>query len=97
MGSPGTFCVLTPTAGMRYVLPLAMKKSASTMSIVLWVIGGLVSAYIIGGVLLYFDLRSGAMMISDALAPILHFVSDIYTPVFGTLWKIWPALFPFYS
>ena len=80
---------------MRYSLLLPMKRSPSTMSITLWVIGGLLAAYVVGGVIFYFDLNGGSFFIGHVPEPVLDFVSSIYAPVFVLLWSIWPDLFPF--
>jgi hypothetical protein len=65
------------------------------MNTTLWAIGCLAAAYVIGGVILCADLRSGALWTLRAPEPILHFAATIYLPVFVALGTIWPDLFPF--
>ena len=93
--NPGAFCFLTPAPQLRYPVPPPMKKPPSAMSMILWVTGGLLAAYVIGGVILSLDLAQGGGIVYRLPTPFVDFILTIYAPVFILLWSIWPDLFPF--
>jgi hypothetical protein len=73
-----------------------MKRPSIVMGATLWIVGSLMAAYLIVGVILYFDLFNGMRLLGHLPKPAVRFLLEIYAPVLQVLGKIWPELFPFY-
>jgi hypothetical protein len=70
-----------------------VRQLVNTVS---WGATCLLTVYLIGGVLFYFDLRFGMGVFRYLPEPVFNFLLIIYGIVFLLLGNIWPEHFPFF-